>query len=126
MEPNPTATATQIRYQQWLADIRECNERPQYMTVDEWCRQHGIKKNTYYWRMKTLRKLCLRNAHQLPAEPQTPEPTIRTSFVELPQTFPTPEEAKTVTLTIGHASIEIPETIPDDFLRRILEAASHA
>lgn len=126
MELNPTAVASQIRHQQWLADIRACSERPKHMTVDEWCQQNGIKKNTYYWRMKILRKLCLRESQDLPAEQQLTEVPSQTSFVELPQTFPTSKKVEAVTLTIGHASVEIPETISDDFLRRILEAASHA
>ena len=126
MELNPTATAAQIRYQKWLADIRACNERPATMTVDEWCQQHGIKKNTYYWRMKTLRKLCLRDAQQFPAEPQPEEVSTSTTFVELPQTFSTPVQSETVTLTIGNATVEIPESISDHFLLRILEAARHA
>ena len=125
MELNPTETAAQIRYQQWLADIRECKERPASMTVDEWCQQHGIKKNTYYWRMKTLRKLCLQNA-QLPIEHQPAEVATPTTFVELPRTFSTPSPSETVTLTIGNATVEIPESISDRFLLRILEAASHA
>lgn len=126
MELNPTVTATQIRHQQWLADIRACNERPATMTVDEWCQQHGIKKNTYYWRMKVLRKLCLQEALKLPAESQPAEASASATFVELPQSFPSPVKTETITLTIGNARIEIPETISDGFLLRILEAASHA
>lgn len=126
MELNPTKTAAQIRYQQWLADIRACRERPYPMTVDEWCRQNGINKNTYYWRMKTLRRQCLQDAQQLPAKTQREEVSTSTAFVELPQTFSTPVQSETVTLTIGNATVEIPESISDHFLRRILEAVRHA
>lgn len=127
MELNPTVAAAQIRYRQWLDDIRACRERPASMTVNEWCQLHGIKKNTYYWRMKTLRKLCLQDAQLLPAEPpQSEKASAATTFVELPQSFSTPVQSETVTLTIGNATIEIPESISDPFLLRILEAARHA
>lgn len=42
MEMNPTTAATHICHQQWLADIRSCNERPPTLTADEWCLQNGL------------------------------------------------------------------------------------
>ena len=126
MEVNPTVVATQIQHQQWLEDIRACNERPASMTVDEWCQLHGIKKNTYYWRMKRLRKECLKEMQDLPAEQQPVPLNCAPSFVELSQTFDAPAEGEKVTLKLGTASIEIPETISDGFLHRILKAARHA
>ena len=126
MELNPTTVAIEIQHQQWLSDIQACNARPKGMTVDEWCRQHGIKKNTYYWRMKALRKACLQEMQNVPEKsfparvPDTP------SFVELTPPVSATAGTECVTLKLGSACVEIPETISDDFLRRILEAASHA
>lgn len=123
---NPTSLAVQqIHHQQWLEDIRACNERPASMTVGEWCRQHGINRHTYYWRMKVLRKACLDEIQDSEGK-RVATAEIAASFVELPQPVTAPESCGQVMLRIGSASLEIPETISDSFLRRILEAASHA
>ncbi len=59
MKSVESALTRQMTYQRWLEDIRECNSRPTGMTVAEWCLNNGISKNTYYWRMKALRRECL-------------------------------------------------------------------
>ena len=35
--------------------IRDCQNRPQGMKIDEWCQLYNITKASYYWR---LRKPC--------------------------------------------------------------------
>jgi len=36
--------AVQYRLQEWAAQIKECNNRPHGMTVDEWCSNYGVTK----------------------------------------------------------------------------------
>lgn len=51
--------ARQCRLHEWASMIRECNQRPVGMSVDEWCNSHSITKATYYYRMKQVRAACL-------------------------------------------------------------------
>lgn len=59
MDKNTTAIAKQVRLSQWAADIRDCKSRPTNVTVDDWCKNHGITKATYYWRLNAVRKACI-------------------------------------------------------------------
>ena len=41
--------ARQYRLREWASMIRECNQRPVGMSVDEWCNSHSITKANYYY-----------------------------------------------------------------------------
>ena len=58
----------QYRLREWASMIRECNQRPVGMSVDEWCNSHSITKANYYYRMKQVRKACLEAIPKEPAE----------------------------------------------------------
>lgn len=60
--------ACQYRLREWASMIRECNQRPVGMSVDEWCNSHSITKANYYYRMKQVRKACLEAIPKEPAE----------------------------------------------------------
>ena len=59
MASKESQIAAQIRLNQWAQEIQDCQNRPQNMTVDEWCEQHNIKKASYYWRLKRVRQALL-------------------------------------------------------------------
>ena len=54
-----TKVAVQYRLQEWTKQIKDCNNRPQGMTVNEWCTNHGVTKANYYYRLKQVRKAYL-------------------------------------------------------------------
>ena len=60
--------ARQYHLRKWASMIRECNQRPVGMSVDEWCNSHSITKANYYYRMKQVRKACLEAIPKEPAE----------------------------------------------------------
>ena len=60
--------ACQYRLCEWASMIRECNQRPVGMSVDEWCNSHSITKANSYYRMKQVRKACLEAIPKEPAE----------------------------------------------------------
>ena len=60
--------ARQYRLREWASMIRECNQRPVGMSVDEWCNSHSITKANYYYRMKQFCKACLEAIPKEPAE----------------------------------------------------------
>ena len=51
--------ARNVRLQEWADMIHECNNRPDDMTVTQWCSEHGISKCNYYYRLAVVRKVCL-------------------------------------------------------------------
>ena len=44
MKTNTSLVAKNVRLQQWVQEIHECNSRPKGMSVDEWCNERGLKK----------------------------------------------------------------------------------
>ena len=42
MKSETALVATQLRYQQWMDDIRDCKARPAGVTVADWCAEHHI------------------------------------------------------------------------------------
>ena len=54
-----TAVAADYRLQQWAQLVKECQNRPSDMTVEQWCDTRGISKSNYYYRLRRIRKACL-------------------------------------------------------------------
>ncbi len=42
--------------------VRDCQNRPQGMKIDEWCQLHDITKASYYWRLRKVREAYLKTA----------------------------------------------------------------
>lgn len=120
MDKNTTAIAKQVRLSQWAADIRDCKSRPTNVTVDDWCKNHGITKATYYWRLNAVRKACIESV-----ETQTNVVDSSPTFVELKPPVPIPAKDALVSVHIGDATIEFSENISDEFLIRILKAVAY-
>ena len=67
-----TKAAVQYRLGEWAAQIRDCQNRPEGMSVVQWCSQNGITKANYYYRLRRVRKSCLED---LPEE-MIPQPVV--------------------------------------------------
>lgn len=92
------------------------------MKVDAWCREHGITKANYYYRLRRVREACLKLCDSSP------------SFVEL--TAP----AESIPAKVSHThsyvaaalhtkngiAIDIYNDASLEFLRNLIGAASHA
>ncbi len=118
--------AKEIRYQQWAEQVKECQARPVGMTVREWCNDRNLDINTYYWRMKALRKVFLKNQNS----PETYNHSEE-RFMELPVSCNYEEEktdsvsAGNITIHTGRAKIEIPSDIPEHVIKSVLGAVLH-
>ena len=122
MNTQTSLVAEQIRLQQWADQIRDCQNRPSDMKVDAWCREHGITKANYYYRLRRVREVCLKLCDPSP------------SFVELTE----PAESIQAKVSHTHSSvaavlhaesgitIDIYNDASADFLRNLIGAASHA
>ena len=127
MKSQTSLIAKQIRMQQWAEDVAECNSRPAGMTIDEWCSEHGMKKATYYWRLGALRKACLDTINKSPQKDSNLLVQEEPVFKELkPISNCDNDVCSSATLRIGAATLEINDSISDEFLIRLMRAASHA
>lgn len=128
MKSKESQVAAQIRLHQWAQEVQECINRPKDMTVDEWCKQHNIKKANYYWRLKRVRQACLEQME-----------TASGNFVELPvpapQTIPSSPVSATIndnpsTVAVLHAasgiSIEIKDNATEGFIKNLIGAFANA
>lgn len=121
MSSQTSLVAKQCRIQSWAMQIKDCQNRPEDMTVDEWCLQNNITKANYYYRLKCVRQACLDSMESTAA------------FVELPVPETTPNESSTITsgsvAVIRGANglcIELHENASADFLRKLIGACNYA
>ena len=124
MKSQTSLVAQQTRLNQWAEQIRNCNNRPQGMTVDDWCLENGITRANYYWRLRKVREALLSVADSTH------------TFVELKEPEPVPsvpepvneENSSSVVAVIkkNSYSIEITSQASTSFLQNLLEAINHA
>lgn len=121
MKNQTSLVASQVRMQQWAEQIRSCQNRPENMDVSTWCKQNGITKANYYYRLRRVREACL-------ATIEEPEP----SFVELPTpTFQKVEDERgTCIVATLHSpnglTLEISDHASVEFIRSVIGAMSYA
>ena len=118
MSSQTSLVAKNYRLQQWAAQVQDCQNRPEGMLVDDWCRQNNIIKANYYYRLKCVRQACLDAIPDLP-----------TTFVELPvpsETLPVPENTSgapsvsAVIHTRNGLTIELYDSASADFIQKLL------
>ena len=121
MSSQTSLVAKQCRIQSWAMQIKDCQNRPEDMTVDEWCLKNNITKANYYYRLKCVRRACLDSMESTAA------------FVELPVPETVPTESSTISsgpaAVIRGANglcIELQENASADFLRKLIGACNYA
>ena len=99
--------ARQYRLREWASMIRECNQRPVGMSVDEWCNSHSITKANYYYRMKQFCKACLEAIPKEPAEQSVVPVPAELMTMEIPADATQIQSGQSVS-----ASLEIVAYLP--------------
>ena len=124
MSSQTSLVAKNYRLEQWAAQVQDCQNRPEGMLVDDWCRQNNITKANYYYRLKCVRQACLDAMPDLP-----------TGFVELPappETFPVSENTSgvpsvsAVIHTRSGVAIELYDSASADFIQKLLGVSARA
>lgn len=59
MKSTISLVASQYRLQEWAMQIQDCQSRPSTMKVEDWCKDNGITKSCYYYRLRKVRQACL-------------------------------------------------------------------
>ena len=124
MKSQTSLVAQQTRLNQWAEQIRECNNRPQDMTIQDWCQSQGITKASYYWRLRKVREALLMTADVTPTFVELKEPE---SVSFMPKMVREENSANVAAIiNRGSYSIEIMNLASTSFLQNLLEAIRHA
>ena len=121
MSSQTSLVARQCRIQSWALQIKDCQNRPEDMTVDEWCLQNNITKANYYYRLKCVRQACLDSMESTSEFVELPVPEITSN--NNPATI-----SDTVAIIRGASGfcIELHENASADFLRKLIGACNYA
>ena len=120
MTSQTSMAAEQVRLKQWADMISDCQNRPSGMKVEDWCRQNGLTKADYYYRLRRVRKACI-DAYE----------SSGTSFVEvsvIPDKAESIHTGQKTMAVIRHGSgisVELQEGISRDSLKNIIEVPAH-
>ena len=49
-----TSVKREIRFQQWIQQVKEYNERPDGMSMSAWCKTRGIAQSTFATRLQKV------------------------------------------------------------------------
>lgn len=121
MGSQTSLVAKQCRIQTWAMQIKDCQNRPEDMTVDEWCLQNNITKANYYYRLKCVRQACLDSMESTPAFVELPVPEIKAAnegtFVST---------ASAVIRGANGLTIELQDNASAEFMRNLIGACAYA
>lgn len=116
MNSETTLVARQYRLQEWANQIHDCKNRPNDMTVKQWCDQHGITTANYYYRLTEVRKACLANIPAVSVQNVVPVPA------ELITSNPVTVSA--LDITVHNMKIHVNSDTTPELLKMVLEVAS--
>ena len=117
MSSETSLVAAKVRLREWAAQIQECQSRPAHVDITTWCREHGITKPTYYYRLRKVRESLLAQVSN--AQDSLP-------FVEIPYEASVPASAANTavaaTLSVGEVSLQISNSASKEFLVNLIGA----
>ena len=121
MSSQTSLVAKQCRIQSWAMQIKDCQNRPSGMTVDDWCLQNNITKANYYYRLKCVRQACLDSMESTPAFVELPVPEIKPTNECI-----TSYSAVAVIRGANGLSIELHENASAEFMKNLIGACNYA
>ena len=81
MKSHTSLVAQQTRLSEWAELVRDCQNRPQGMKINEWCQLHDITKASYYWRLRKVREAFLTAADNTPDFIEVPSSAIQSENI---------------------------------------------
>lgn len=123
MNSKTTTIAEHYRLQQWAAQIKDCQNRPEGMRITEWCIQNGITKGNYYYRLRRVREAYLNGL----SKENGLQDIVPVDAHFLCQTRPTPEALfQGLDISLAGCSIHVAETTSMKLLSAVLEVIRNA
>ena len=107
----------EVHLSKWAKDLER--QREEGLSIGEWCESHGIKRSTYYYRLRRVREHLCRVTGQLPRE-------HKGSAVSSPQIVPIREvqqmpSKSNVEIQCGEIRVSFSGTVTADHLKTVLE-----
>lgn len=120
--------AQQFRLQKWAEQIKDCNNRPHGMTVDEWCEKNDVTKANYYYRLKRVRQVYLETIPEKEIPPTTivPVSITGTSIAVTPTDVPIAESSGALEITGKGFSLTVTSETPLELLGKVLKVMGDA
>ena len=120
MKSHTSLVAQQTRLSEWADLIRDCQNRPQGMKIDEWCQLHDITKAGYYWRLRKVREAYLETSDQTQTFVEVPSPATH------PVNMTSEHKIAAVIRGRNNLTLEITEQASASFLKTLLGVISNA
>ena len=117
--------ARQCRIREWAQMVQDCKNRPEEMSVDEWCEAHSITKANYYYRMTQVRKACL---------DAVPKEVVEQAIVPVPMNLMTIDESDAseessansfLEMESNGITIRVTDRTSTELLARVLGVIAH-
>ena len=120
MNSTTTLVAKQCRLETWAKQIQDCNQRPQGMSVKDWCSQQGVNVASYYYRLTQVRKACLDNI---------PSSDAMQDIVAVPNELLANSQQTSkqsgLNISVNQIKIHVTNDTSPDLLRMVLEVAAN-
>lgn len=115
---NAKQLSHQLKLKQWMARIQEC--RASGMKIMDWCREHNISRDTYYYWFGLVRK------EACTAHPEWSEPTPCFAPIPVPSSnsLSSPDPG-IVRIIVGNSTVFVDSDTSADTLRMVLQVLSH-
>ena len=117
MKSEMSIVAAQCRIREWAEQIRECQNRPEGMKVTDWCKDHGITKANYYYRLRQVRRACLAS---LPKESFSGPIVPVTQELLVAEEKNTSPQSSGLELCLGDCVLHITETTSVSLLSKVI------
>ncbi len=120
MKSHTSLVAQQTRLNEWADLIRDCQNRPQGMKIDEWCQLHDITKASYYWRLRKVREAYLETAEHTQAFVEVPSSALH------PVNTTSEHKIATIIRSGSNLTLEITDQASASFLSTLLGVIRNA
>ncbi len=121
-----------VRLAQWTEVIKQCQTRPEGISVKTWCRQNGVNEKVYFYWQRRVRKEVFNQATAITplhsdecavSLVEVPKTALMSSEDEIVQTAVTTPDA---VIRTGGMENEIRNSLSPLMLKSILEVVVHA
>ena len=108
---------SQIRLREWAALIQDCKSSG--LKVNEYCRQHSISRDSYYFWLRKVRTAALEQIGFV----ELPVPEGQT---DITAELPVPSFTTQMIIQVGNLELDINENTPSELLSRVLKVIQNA
>ena len=120
----------EVRLAQWTEIVKECQKRPENMSIRDWVKQNDIPEKTYYYWQRRVRNEVFNKVASLAPVSRS---EVGVSFAEVPaEILGNPQAAlgavssPDAIIKTGHMEIQIHNSLSPMLLKSIMEVAARA